>query len=228
MASVFYLYFFTGLTVYSGLLIARACSGKGIHLPLFELVLTYIFYGVVWPVIVFYSLPRNGLHSLFESNSSLPSLQDTEKEFELLWDNPPACSNNIYIHGYDESKYEPLNSRLYFSAAEAQEYLRQKILPDSDNYLDWEALILRWLEQRNTLDNKVCEVPESLSHFYAVSNQLLEEGKGLIFCSECNKYFRAAELPAVPQTLTIGWNYSRIYCPARHLLSASKSLHINM
>ena len=186
-----------------------------------------LFCSVLWPLIV-YSLPRNGVHSWFESHSMLPDMHDWEKEFELLWDNPLPCSNNIYIHGYNESKHEPLNSRFYFSAAEAQAYLRQKIPPHSDTNFDWEALLLHWLEHRDHNDEKACLVPEKLNHFYSVSSQLLEAGKGQAFCPDCDKYYRAEALEKGDQTLNPGWNYTRIYCPARHLLSASKALHIHM
>jgi hypothetical protein len=154
------------------------------------------------------------------------SIEDQEKSLMALWQHPPECTNKIYTFGYDESEYKQLNARLYFHASNVEEYL-DDCAPDSDfSVLDQDAILLRWVKNRNKDDDSDCQPPEELGNFNSTANSILSSGKGKVLCGTCNREYSASELLNEPETLSPGWNYSKLCCPHKHPISVSKSMHL--
>ena len=231
MANTIVLYSLVGITISVLIVLAKLLSQRSlkIDLSINELTISVLAWSISWPIIIFYTLPKFGLHTLFEVHESFDfkmSIEDQEKSLMALWQHPPECTNKIYTFGYDESEYKQLNARLYFHASNVEEYL-DDCAPDSDfSVLDQDAILLRWVKNRNKDDDSDCQPPEELGNFNSTANSILSSGKGKVLCGTCNREYSASELLNEPETLSPGWNYSKLCCPYKHPISVSKSMHL--
>lgn len=231
MAKIIVSYCLLGITISVLIVLAKLLSQRSlkIDLSINELTISVLAWSISWPIIIFYTLPKFGLHTLFEVHESFDfkmSIEDQEKSLMALWQHPPECTNKIYTFGYDESEYKQLNARLYFHASNVEEYL-DDCAPDSDfSVLDQDAILLRWVKNRNKDDDSDCQPPEELGNFNSTANSILSSGKGKVLCGTCNREYSASELLNEPETLSPGWNYSKLCCPHKHPISVSKSMHL--
>ena len=231
MAKIIVSYCLLGITISVLIVLAKLLSQRSlkIDLSINELTISVLAWSISWPIIIFYTLPKFGLHTLFEVHESFDfkmSIEDQEKSLMALWQHPPECTNKIYTFGYDESEYKQLNARLYFHASNVEEYL-DDCAPDSDfSVLDQDAILLRWVKNRNKDDDSDCQPPEELGNFNSTANSILSSGKGKVLCGTCNREYSASELLNEPETLSPGWNYSKLCCPYKHPISVSKSMHL--
>jgi hypothetical protein len=231
LAKIIVSYCLLGITISVLIVLAKLLSQRSlkIDLSINELTISVLAWSISWPIIIFYTLPKFGLHTLFEVHESFDfkmSIEDQEKSLMALWQHPPECTNKIYTFGYDESEYKQLNARLYFHASNVEEYL-DDCAPDSDfSVLDQDAILLRWVKNRNKDDDSDCQPPEELGNFNSTANSILSSGKGKVLCGTCNREYSASELLNEPETLSPGWNYSKLCCPHKHPISVSKSMHL--
>ena len=231
MANTIVLYSLVGITISVLTILAKLLSQRSlkIELSLKELTIRVLTWSISWPIVIFYTLPKLGLHTLFEVHESFDfkmSIEDREKSLMALWQHPPECTNKIYTFGYDESDYARLNTRLYFDASDVEQYL-ENLLPGNDfSVFDEDAILLRWVKNRNKDDDSDCQPPEELGSFNSTANSILSSGKGKVLCGTCNREYSASELLNEPETLSPGWNYSKLCCPYKHPISVSKSMHL--
>ena len=231
MAKIIVSYCLLGITISVLIVLAKLLSQRSlkIELSINELTISVLAWSISWPIVIFYTLPKFGLHTLFEVHESFDfkmSIENQEKSLMALWQHPPECTNKIYTFGYDESEYKQLNARLYFHASDVEEYL-DDCAPDRDfSVLDQDAILLRWVKNRNMDDDSDCQPPEELGSFNSTANSILSSGKGKVLCGTCNREYSASELLNEPETLSPGWNYSKLCCPHKHPISVSKSMHL--
>ena len=231
MVNIIVSYCLLGITTSVLIILAKLLSQRSlkIELSISELTISVLAWSISWPIVIFYTLPKFGLHTLFEVNESFDfkmSIEDQEKSLMALWQHPPECTNNIYTFGYDESEYKQLNTRLYFNASDIEEYL-DDCLPDSDfSVLEQDAILLRWVKNRDIDDDSDCQPPKELGSFHSTANSILLSGKGKVLCGTCNREYSASELLNEPETLSPGWNYSKLCCPQNHPISVTKSIHL--
>lgn len=195
-----------------------------------ELALRMLGWVLLWPILIFYTLPILGLSTLFEKHDSFDfsgAIDRRHDELLALWESPPDCSNVVEVSGHDESSYEPLGSRLIFNANDVEAYLRELAPKNEFNVLNQDAIILKWINQRNTDDNSSCTVPEELDRFKSTANSLLFKGQGKVFCESCQTEYTANQLDCISDKLSAGWNFNRIKCSNGHLISVAKGIHLN-
>ena len=195
-----------------------------------ELVLRMLSWAILWPILIFYTLPKQGLSTLFEKHESFDfSGAIDRRHYELLslWESPPNCSNIVEVNGHDESSYEPLESRLIFNANDVETYLRELASKNEFNVLNQDAIILKWINQRDANDDNVCTVPKELDRFNSTANTLLFKGLGKVFCKSCQTEYKANKLDCISDKLSAGWNFDRIKCSNGHLISVVKGIHLN-
>jgi len=123
-----------------------------------ELAFRMLGWVLLWPILIFYTLPKLGLCTLFEKHDSFDfsgAIDRRHDELLLLWESPPNCSNIVEVNGHDESSYEPLESRLIFNANDVESYLRELAPNNEFNVLNQDAIILKWINQRNADDNSL-------------------------------------------------------------------------
>ena len=158
MANTIVLYSLVGITISVLTILAKLLSQRSlkIELSLKELTIRVLTWSISWPIVIFYTLPKLGLHTLFEVHESFDfkmSIEDREKSLMALWQHPPECTNKIYTFGYDESDYARLNTRLYFDASDVEQYL-ENLLPGNDfSVFDEDAILLRWVKNSNKDDD---------------------------------------------------------------------------
>lgn len=195
-----------------------------------ELGLRMLGWVLLWPILIVYTLPRLGLSTLFEKHESFDfsgAIDRRHDELLLLWESPPNCSNIVEVNGHDESSYEPLESKLIFNANDVAVYLRELAPKNEFNVLNQDAIILKWINQRNAGDNSSCSVPEELDRFKNTANSLLLKGVGRVFCGNCQTEYKANQLDCISDKLSAGWNFNRIKCSNGHLISVAKGIHLN-
>jgi len=231
LAKIIVSYCLLGITISVLIVLAKLLSQRSlkIDLSINELTISVLAWSISWPIVIFYTLPKFGLHTLFEVNESFDfkmSIEEQEKSLMALWQHPPECTNKIYTFGYDESEYKQLNARLYFDASDVEEYLGN-LSPESDfSVLDQDAILLRWVKNRDIDDYSDCQLPEELGSFHSTANSILLSGKGKVLCGTCNREYSASELLNEPETLSPGWSYSKLCCPHKHPISVAKSMHL--
>ena len=195
-----------------------------------ELAFRMLGWALLWPIIIFYTLPRLGVSTLFEKNESFDfsgAIDRRHDELLALWESPPNCSTIVEVNGHDESSYKPLESRLIFNTNDVAVYLNELAPKNEFNVLNQDALILKWINQRNADDNSSCTVPEELDRFKSTANSLLFKGQGKVFCESCQIEYAANQLDCISAKLSAGWNFKRIKCSNGHLISVAKGIHLN-
>jgi len=184
----------------------------------------------LWPIIIIYTLPQSGLNTLFEKHEAFDfkgAIDRRHNELLALWESPPECSNIVETNGYDESTYESLNAKFVFNAHDIEAHLNELGPKSEFSVLNQDAIILKWINQRNADDNRVCTVPEELDRFNSTANSLLIKGLGKVHCDDCQTEYTANQLNCISDKLSAGWNFKRIKCCNGHILSVAKGIHLN-
>ena len=195
-----------------------------------ELGLNMLGWALLWPILLFYTLPKFGLSTLFEKHEGFDiseAINSRHNELLALWESPPNCTNTIGVKGYDQSAYEPLKSELRFNAYDVAAYLEELSSVGEFDVLNQDGIILKWVNQRNTENNDACTVPEELDRFNNIANSLLFKGLGKVFCKDCQKEYSANQLECISDNLSAGWNFDRVKCSNGLLLSVAKGIHIH-
>ncbi len=192
----------------------------------------FIGWILLWPFLVFHTLPRHGLGFLFEKHDDTSfdfsaSINERENELFSIWENPPSCSDTIVVNGYDESTREKLNSKFTFQSDDVAGYLNELSPKNEFSVLNQDAILLKWVSQRDESDKNICLVPEELDRFNSTANSLLFKGVGRVFCEGCQAEYTASQLDCVSEKLSAGWNFDRVKCSNGHLLSVAKGIHLN-
>jgi len=189
-----------------------------------------IGWSLLWPILIFYSLPKIGLNTLFDKHEDFGfsgSIEKRQAELLSLWESPPYCSNFIETRGYDESAFEELASKLQFDACDIRDYLNELGPRSEFNVMNQDAIILKWINNRNTDSYDISRVPEELDRFSNTANSLLFKGIGKAYCEECQVEYLANQLNCISDKLSPGWNFKRLECCRGHLLSKVKGIHLN-
>lgn len=187
-------------------------------------------WALLWPILIFHTLPKVGLNLLFEKHESFDitrAIKSQHTELLALWESPPNCTNTVVTEGYDQSSYESLKSELRFNAHDVTTYLQDLSSVSEFDVLNQDGIILKWVKQRDTDNNAACTVPEELNRFNNIANSLLFKGLGKVFCKGCQKEYTTNQLECISDSLSAGWNFDRVKCSNGHLLSVAKGIHIH-
>lgn len=202
------------------------------ELSIRDIIERFVGWTLLWPFLVFHSLPKHGTTLLFKKHEDNSfdfngAINSRETDLFSLWQSPPACSDNIEINGYNESTYEKLTSKLRFNTSTVVDHLNELNPKNEFSVFNQEAIILKWVNQKSVNDDTVCTVPEELDRFKSIANSLLFKGQGKVFCEDCKTEYSAVQLECLSDKLSAGWNFDRIKCSNGHLISVVKGIHIN-
>lgn len=228
---ILYYYFLIGFIVTISVFATKyVLSSSFDQLTIIEIRDRVLGWILLWPILIFYSIPKNGLNSLFEKHQSFDfknAMNTREDSLFSIWNNLPICSKTLKTQGYDESKRAKLDSTLIFESSVIEEYLINLAPRNEFSVLNQDAILLKWIKNRDKNLSTVCKAPDELDRFNNTANNLLSKKKGSVLCHSCAQKYSAKDLVINKDNLTAGWNFQRILCPNQHLISTVKFIHIN-
>ena len=151
-------------------------------------------------------------------------LEDSQKERNRLWENPPPCGSVIrYVQ---DCVYEKTYGEFLFRASDVEQAVIDILRENPHLANDDEGAIRNWIKGRDESIIEPTDVPSTWSRFKYLANNLVRTDKAEIHCSKCGTEVGLDQIATNDDSGKRGWNFDRVVCQHGHNLLVVDSVHL--